>query len=167
MSWLPEAAIPVYLGFDAGAARCGLAVAPAGEAGMPVIATALSVVATEPQTALAQRVQAALGARTSVALIAGLPLDERGAEGPAARLARALAERLAAELNVPVHFVDERFSTAAALAARRNVMGVDAAGTRREAGGKARHVSARELRVDIDAQVAAELLQSWLDAQRG
>lgn len=77
----------------------------------------------------------------------GLPLDQYGAEGTAAVLARELGEMLAAELGCPLHFVDERFTTAAALAGRKEL-----------------GESPPRRRAAVDAQAAALILQSFLDA---
>jgi putative transcription antitermination factor YqgF len=159
----------VYLGLDLGQARCGLGVAAALAATTaPAIATPLAVVQTRPQATLATRIRQTLGQRQPVALIAGLPLNARGESGQSAVAVQAMAECLQAELSqlygtsapLPLHFVDERFSTAAALAVRRNLHAPPVRG-------KARHTTARELRAGIDAQVAAELLQSWLDTRPG
>jgi RNase H-fold protein (predicted Holliday junction resolvase) len=160
--------IPVYLGLDLGQARCGLAVAARGEV---TLALPLAVVATRPLDSLAQRILTALGGRLPVELVAGLPLDQRGLEGLAALSVRDLAVQLQAELSallhspapLPLHFVDERFSTAAALIARREA----AQTSGRRGRGKEKHIPLRRLRTDIDADVAAELLQTWLDTGRG
>lgn len=189
MSWLPSTALamPVYLGLDAGSVRCGLAIAPATGSGnapaqaAPVIAVPLEAVASEPRQTLARRTFDLLGPRIPVRLIAGLPLDKRGQDGPAALLARELAELLSVELAellrqsgsraddgpLPVEFVDERFSTAAALSARRGLYEAKQE-TRRETArreGRREHIPAMKLRQHIDAQVAAELLQGWLDSR--
>ena len=131
---------------------------------LPPLATALAVVQTRPAESLALRIRQDLGARRPVALVAGLPLDAKGREGPSALTVRTLAEQLQVELTalyglaeqLPLHFVDERFSTAAILSERRSAPGP----ARR---GQPKHVPLRELRSGIDAAVAAALLQGWLD----
>lgn len=182
MSWLPSTALalPVYLALDAGSVRCGLALAPAGAAAAPAIAVPLGVVACEPRATLARRVLELLGPRIPLRIIAGLPLDKRGQDGPATELARELAALLAeglaellrssgSRLNegpLPVEFVDERFSTAAALSARRGLYESKQAARREAARREKRseHIPVMKLREQIDAQVAAELLQGWLDS---
>jgi putative Holliday junction resolvase len=47
-----------------------------------------------------------------VGVVIGLPLDEHGEEGPAARDARTVGELVAAKTGLPVAFWDERMSTA-------------------------------------------------------
>lgn len=47
-------------------------------------------------------------------LVVGLPLNMDGSEGPRAKLVRSLAERLAERTGVPVHYQDERLTSAAA-----------------------------------------------------
>jgi putative Holliday junction resolvase len=47
-------------------------------------------------------------------MVLGLPLDLSGKEGDAARRVRDLGAKLTAYLQRPVHYWDERFSTAAA-----------------------------------------------------
>jgi len=136
---------PVWFGFDAGTVRCGLARADAGSS----LASPLAVVPTEPRSTLASRVQAALGGRAPRGLVVGLPLDARGEEGPAAELARELGELVAAELGCEVHYIDERFTTAAMHVRRR------------EAG-----ISGKRRANDIDAWAAAAILQTFLDRQR-
>jgi putative Holliday junction resolvase len=83
-------------------------------------------------------------------LIVGLPLDERGAEGPAAAAARALADALARRGAPAVTLWDERLSTARALRVVRDLGG-----------------STRGRKADVDALAAAILLQTYLDALRG
>ena len=83
-------------------------------------------------------------------VVIGLPLDERGKEGPAAQFAREFGEKLAGELGCNLHFVDERFTTRVVAAWRK------------DAGKKGSKISK-----DIDAGAAAALLQTFLDLRRG
>ena len=88
-------------------------------------------------------------AHAPVGLVVGLPLDEAGEEGEAARAARALGEALAARTGLPLVFVDERFTTARALGAIREMAG-----------------SPRGRKDDVDALAAAILLQHFLEQRR-
>ena len=87
-----------------------------------------------------------------VGIVVGLPLDEAGAEGDAARAARTLADDIGrrTEGNIPVALWDERMTTARVLAAVREMGG-----------------STRGRKEDVDALAAALLLQHYMDAQRG
>ena len=78
--------------------------------------------------------------------VLGLPLDGDGNETPRCAEVRAIGAELNRRTGFDVSFVDERFSTAAA---RRAI---------REMGG-----SSRERRGDVDALAAAVLLQWTLD----
>ncbi len=91
-----------------------------------------------------------LDARQVVGVVVGLPLDEHGAEGEAARAARALAEDIARRSGRPVELWDERMTTARVRQAIH------------EMGGKIRGRAA-----DVDALAATLLLQHYLDAKRG
>lgn len=83
-------------------------------------------------------------------VVVGLPLDAAGAEGDAARSARALAADIGRRAGLPVTLWDERLTTARALAAVR------------EMGGRV-----RGRKGDLDALAAAILLQHYLDSRRG
>lgn len=83
-------------------------------------------------------------------VVVGLPLNERGLEGDAARAARALAAAVAERTGLPVTLWDERFSTARALRAVKEMGG-----------------STRGRKGDIDTMAAALLLQHFMDARRG
>jgi putative Holliday junction resolvase len=91
-----------------------------------------------------------MDAQQVVAVVVGLPLDEHGAEGEAARAARALAEDIARRSGRPVELWDERMTTARVRQAIH------------EMGGKIRGRAA-----DVDALAATLLLQHYLDAKRG
>ena len=83
-------------------------------------------------------------------VVVGLPLDPEGAEGEAAAAARALAADIARSSGKPVALWDERFTTARALQAVREMGG-----------------STRGRKDDVDALAATLLLQHYLDAKRG
>jgi putative Holliday junction resolvase len=90
------------------------------------------------------------------AVVVGLPLDQDGAEGraapppPAAAAARALAGDIARHSGKPVELWDERFTTARALQAVREMGG-----------------TTKGRRDDVDTLAATLLLQHYLDAKRG
>jgi putative Holliday junction resolvase len=76
--------------------------------------------------------------------VVGLPLDGSGEETDWTREVRRVGDELAKRTGLPVHFVDERFTTARAIRGMR-----EAESTRREKG-------------DVDAASAAVLLQFFL-----
>lgn len=82
-------------------------------------------------------------------LVAGLPIGLSGREGPQAADVRADADALAAALDLPLDYWDERLTTTIA---ERTMI---AAGTRRA-----------KRRERIDTVAAAVILQSYLDAKR-
>ena len=92
---------------------------------------------------------ALIDAEQPVGLIVGLPLTADGSEEAAARSARAMGTLAAARAGLPLEFVDERFSTARALGAIREMDG-----------------STRGRKQDVDALAAAVLLQHYLDMRR-
>lgn len=84
-----------------------------------------------------------------VGIVAGLPIDDAGREGPHAQAARALAEAWSARAGLPLEFLDESFSTAEIR-------------TRLIERGK----SPEARREDLDALAAARLLEQWLEGRR-
>lgn len=80
--------------------------------------------------------------------VLGLPLDERGEETPRSREVRAVGDELSRRTGLPVRLVDERFTTAAAQRAIREMGG-----------------STRGRRGDVDALAATILLQHALQLQ--
>jgi putative Holliday junction resolvase len=88
-------------------------------------------------------------AERPVGLIVGLPLTAEGNEEAAARSAREMGTLAAARAELPLDFVDERFSTARALGAIREMEG-----------------STRSRKQDVDALAAAVLLQHFLETRR-
>jgi putative Holliday junction resolvase len=79
-------------------------------------------------------------------VVVGLPLTPEGKEREAAREARALGEAIARRSGIPVHFADERMSTAHATKSARR------AGVKDE-----------DSREKIDQMAAVAILQGWLD----
>lgn len=81
--------------------------------------------------------------------VIGLPLDGEGAETPRSREARELGASLGSRTGLSVQFVDERFTTAAAQRAVKEMGG-----------------STRGRRGDVDALAATLLLRAALDQKR-
>jgi putative Holliday junction resolvase len=141
-----------HVGLDVGRARCGISVSD----GEGRVATPIAVVPASGVGALAEAITkciAALdaspygGAPSTIAgLVVGLPLDEAGREGDAARNVRSLAHALAAILGVPLYFEDERMTTRLS-----------------EANLVAQDVSRKRRKSVRDAAAAALVLQSFLD----
>ena len=97
-----------------------------------------------------RRLLALLEEHAVIGVVVGLPLAPEGTEGEAARQARELAREIARRAARPVELWDERFTTARALQAVREMGG-----------------SARGRKQDLDALAATLLLQHYLDARRG
>jgi len=101
---------------------------------------------------LAQRLAAFVAGQDAVGVIVGSPLGLDGAEGEAAREARAVADALRVRSGLPVRLVDERFTSTTA---ERSLIESD--------------VSRSDRRRVVDQVAASVLLQGVLaahDAQR-
>jgi putative holliday junction resolvase len=81
--------------------------------------------------------------------VLGLPLDGNGDETPRCTEVRSVGAALEARTGLPVTYTDERYTTAAALRAIREMGG-----------------STRDRKGDVDALAATVLLQHVLDANR-
>jgi putative Holliday junction resolvase len=131
-----------WLAVDYGDKRIGLAIAdPTGTIASPAGFIERRAGKRPPVAEIIRRAEA-LEAR---GFVVGLPLDGNGDETPRSEETRRIAAALADRTKLPVELVDERFTTAAA---RRAI---------REMGG-----SARERRGDVDALAATVLLQHAL-----
>ncbi len=123
------------LALDYGKARCGCAVSdPTG-----AIATPLEAVEQPGTRRGLARLRARVSELGAERVVVGLPISMSGRDSAQTIETRAFAQRLAAELPVPVELYDERLTTR--LAART--------------GGRA----------DEDSRAAAHLLESWLAAR--
>jgi putative Holliday junction resolvase len=95
-----------YLGIDYGSKRIGVAV---GES-TSRIASPVATVEGKPR--LADQLEVVL--RYADAFVVGLPLNMDDSEGPQAKVTRAFGDELAKRSGQPVHYFDERLSSAAA-----------------------------------------------------
>lgn len=129
-----------YLAIDFGDKRTGLAVCDADE----TIASPLAVLTG--QGALPERIAEVIKTQQIDAIVLGLPLNMDGTEGGRVKIVRKFAEELAAFIDVPVQFHDERLSS------------FDAEG--KFAGSE---LTRKQKKRRLDAVAAASILQSFLD----
>lgn len=130
------------LAIDYGDRRIGLAISdPSGTIASPAGFIIRRAGKRPPIAEMIRRAEA-LEAR---GFVVGLPLDGNGDETDRSREVRRIADALSERTGMPVELIDERFTTAAA---RRAI---------REMGG-----SARDRRGDVDALAATVLLQHAL-----
>lgn len=135
----PEARL---LGLDVGSKTVGLALSDVTRS----IATPYGTVRRTKFTEDAKAIREAIEEHEVGALVIGLPINLDGSEGPRAQSTRAFARNLAARVEVPLVFWDERLSTAAV---ERHLI---------EAG------ASRKRRAQvIDRMAAAYILQGALD----
>lgn len=92
---------------------------------------------------------ALLDAEPVVGLVVGLPISLEGGETPSSAAARELAAEVARRTGLPTELADERFTTAIALDAVREMGG-----------------TTRGRKDDVDALAATVLLQQYLDHRR-
>lgn len=130
------------LAVDYGERRIGLAISDP----MGIIASPAGFIARRagkrPPVAEIIRRATALEAR---GFVVGLPLDENGEDTDRATEVRRFAENLQRRTGLPVELIDERYSTAAALRAIREMGG-----------------STRQRKGEVDALAATILLQQAL-----
>jgi putative holliday junction resolvase len=134
------------LGLDVGSKTIGLAVCD--EDG--VVATPVRTLSRQGGKRDLEAVAAVMQELGAAALVLGLPLDLSGEEGEAARRVRDLGAALAAHLGCPVHYWDERFSTAAA--ERALLEG---------------NVRRKQRKLVVNHVAATLILQSFLDSAAG
>lgn len=130
------------LAIDYGDRRIGLAVSdPTGTIASPAGHVARRAGKRPPVAELVRRA-VELGA---TGIVLGLPLDANGAETTRAAEVRSVGSAIATRTGLPVRYVDERFTTSAALRAIKAMGG-----------------SARGRKGDVDALAATVLLQHAL-----
>ena len=101
-----------YLAIDLGDKRTGLAVGD-DVTGLVTPAEQIAKPAA-PGDELLAGIDAAIDEFGPGALVLGLPLNMDDTEGPRAALVRAFGERLAERTGLPVHYQDERLTSAEA-----------------------------------------------------
>lgn len=131
------------LGIDPGVRRIGVAVSDAGGA----VAFPLAVLERTGDDSYIDELAELARMRNADELVVGLPTHLDGHEGPEAVEAIRIAGLLRKKLGLPVHMLDERYTTRIAQDALR-----------------ASQVSSKKQRPVVDKVAAAVLLQSWLDA---
>jgi putative Holliday junction resolvase len=136
-------ALARYLGIDYGEKRVGLAISdPIGMIASPAGFIARRAGKRPPVAEIVRRAET-LEAK---GFVMGLPLDGNGNETDRTREVRAVGAELEKRTGLPVRYLDERYTTAAALRTVRHMGG-----------------STRGRKGDIDSMSAAILLQQLLD----
>lgn len=103
-----------YLAIDLGDRRTGLAVGDlATGMALPLEVVTLDIRAGGGEALLAALVER-VKEHAPAGLVVGLPLNMDGTEGPRARGVRQFADQLARRTGLPLHFQDERLTTAEA-----------------------------------------------------
>ena len=129
---------------DLGRRRIGVAVTDAAAMG----AHPIGVVERRSMKRDLEAIAAMLRDREVTTFVIGLPLNMDGTEGPAARVARLFADRLAAEFKVQVEMFDERLTS---FEAEERLKGMPVKkGARKPA---------------IDAIAATVILEGWMEAR--
>ena len=132
----------VALALDIGETRIGIAVSSRdGKMAMPV-----KVLPAQEVIGLAKPFRYIVEDYEPEILVSGRPLTMAGEPGPQAERVEAVARKLAAELDLPLEFEDERLSSAEA----KRIL--------REQG-----LNEKQMRGKVDMIAASLFLQSWLD----
>lgn len=132
------------IGLDIGEKRIGIAVADT----VTRIASPVRVMDTREVEGNAPAWKTLLEDYEPERLVCGLPKTMKGVQGKQARSVREVAERISAQSDLPLDFVDERLSSAQA----KRLL--------REQG-----LSEREMRGKVDSVAASLFLEAWLDSQ--
>jgi putative Holliday junction resolvase len=133
------------LGLDVGERRIGVALSDASAR----LASPLTTIGAVPQAQAVERIGRLCAENEAVAVVIGLPLTLRGEVGPQAQAVQRFAAALGQAVDLPIHFFDERLTTAAAEQLLRE-MGV----------------KPEKRRLQIDQVAASIILQDYLDQQR-
>ncbi len=145
------------LGIDLGERRIGLALGD--DDGSPAYPH-VTLRRGRDMTADAEAIGAVVTSQAVDVLVVGLPLEASGDEGPQATLCRAWGEALAARLDLPLTFRDERLSSHLA-ETRLGPM------KRGRSGGPPTKTQRDAYRARVDREAAAIILQDELDTRAG
>lgn len=130
------------MGLDVGTKTIGIAVSDEGR----ILASPLRTLSRRSVRRDVDDLEPVLAEREIEAVVVGLPYELDGTEARSARLARQIGEEVRERTGLPVHYVDERFTS------------VDAERQLIEA-----RVSRQRRKEIIDQQAACIILQSFLD----
>ncbi len=133
------------LAIDLGTKRHGTAVSD----GLGISARPLECVPAEDEAEALARLSALAAEWGAEEIVIGLPINMDGTEGPAAKSARALGEKIAAATNLPVHCWDERLTTEEA---------------ERQLRDEGRSI--RQSKQLVDSRSAQVILQSYLEGRK-
>ncbi|MBI3171779.1 MAG: Holliday junction resolvase RuvX [Hydrocarboniphaga effusa] len=134
----------VYLAFDFGTQRIGVAVGDA-------VTRSARALCTIPQDW--KQIERLIKEWGPAACVVGLPLDREGEEQAITRKARGFASDLGRRFSGPVHLCDERYSSRSA---QDDLRGARSSGALK-----------RRVRIgDKDSAAARLILQQWLDESR-
>lgn len=133
------------LGLDVGKRRVGVA----GCDGTGLIARELTTIQRSSFVRDVEQLRAIVRERQVTVLVVGMPYTLRGEVGQQAERVRQFAERVAAALELPLEYADERLTS------------VEAENQLRASGR-----FSQQNKGAIDARAAAIILQQWLDRRR-
>ncbi len=133
------------LALDVGGRRIGVALSDTTQR----LATPLTTLAAAPRPHALLKIATLVAHHDVVAVVIGLPLSLDGTLGPQAQLTQRFGAALAAQIAIPVHYEDERFTSAAA---ERMMIELGIRADRR--------------RAQIDQVAASLILQDFLDRTR-
>jgi putative holliday junction resolvase len=137
---------PRVMGLDWGTVRIGVAASdPLGMMAHPVA----TLDATDEDRFFAE-LKKIIDDKDITRVVVGLPVNMDGTHGPAAKAAKAFADRVAARTGLPVETVDERLTS------------MDADSRLHDAGVK----DWRKRKGRVDRVAAALILQAWLEKRR-
>ncbi|NJM05118.1 Holliday junction resolvase RuvX [Candidatus Gracilibacteria bacterium] len=134
------------LALDLGERRIGVALSDVYGS----LANPLTTIAATPRPQAIRAIGKIIADYQVVELVVGLPLTLRGEIGPQAQTVKSFAGEIASALNVPVHFFDERLSSAAADQMMREL-----------------GIKPDKRKQHIDQIAASIILQDYLDSTRG
>ncbi|MGD9109714.1 MAG: Holliday junction resolvase RuvX [Phycisphaerales bacterium] len=132
-----------YLAIDYGQKRTGLALCDPDE----TICSPLAVLETNKN--LISQILKTIETEKIEAVVVGLPLNMDGTKGPQAKTTENFTDQLKKQLDIPLHFCDERLSS---FAAREKFAAAEIKGSKKKK--------------PLDAVAAAEILQSFLDSKK-
>lgn len=131
-----------YLAIDYGSKRTGLAICDRSE----TITSPLTVIPSQDDLLL--KIAEIVRAEAIEAIVLGLPLNMDDSEGPQAKLVRTFAAKLAAHVDIQIHFQDERLTS---FAAEHKLAPAE--------------LTRKKTKKRLDAVAAAQILETFLECQ--